>query len=67
MAAINKPDNPNPENSADVEARALLRNHVARGIKSQAPRTSPGSQVTKARQVTGTQVSGGGRITGGRG
>jgi hypothetical protein len=67
MAAINKPDNPNPENSADVEARKLLRNHVNTGIKSTPARTSPGSATTKGRQVTGTQVSGGGRITGGRG
>lgn len=66
MAAINAPQPPNPENSADIEGRALLRNHVARGIKPTPARTSPGSTSTKARQVTGTK-QGGTRLSGGRG
>lgn len=67
MAAINPPQPHTEKNSADVEARRLLGNHVARGIKTTPARTSPGSTQTKPRQTTGTQVSGGGRLTGGRG
>lgn len=67
MAAINPPQPSTEKNSADVEARRILGAHVSKGIKTTPARTSPGSAVTKANQVTGRQVSGGGRITGGRG
>lgn len=67
MAAINPPQPHTEKNSADVEAKQLLRNHIDRGTKSTPARTSPGSTSTKARQSTGTKVGGGGRITGGRG
>jgi hypothetical protein len=66
MAAINKPEPPFPDDSADVEASRLLQNHIARGVKSTPARTSPGSASTKARQVTGTK-QGGTRLRGGRG
>lgn len=67
MAAINPPQPGTEKNSADVEARRLLRTHVNVGIKTTGPRTTNGSASSKPRQTTGTKVSGGGRITGGRG
>lgn len=67
MAAFQKLNEYWPKNSADVEAQRNLSAHVQRGVKSTPARTSAGSTATKARQTTGTRVSGGGRVSGGRG
>lgn len=65
--AINPAQPHTEKNSADVEARKVLRNHLNTGIKSTPVRTSAGSARTKSGQVTGVTKSGGARITGGRG
>lgn len=67
MAAINPAQPPNPENSADKEARKLLAAHVRSGIKSAPARTNPSNGSVMPRKVAGSKRSGGGRISGGRG
>jgi hypothetical protein len=68
MAAINKPQPANPENSGDKEARSILRTHVgSKGTKSTPNRTSPASAIGNSRHETGSQVTGQAKLTGGRG
>lgn len=61
MAAINPIVNPKVTSTVD-EANKVLKNHVDRGIKPAPSLTAPGNGSS-----LGTQVSGGARISGGRG
>lgn len=66
MAAINKAQPDNPENSADKAARKTLAAHVRLGVKSTPPRTTP-SNGNVAAPIAGSKAAGGARISGGRG
>jgi hypothetical protein len=66
MAAINKPQPPNPANSADTEARQLLRAHQAVGVKPNKAKTLP-SNGAQGAKLAGRKVGGGASIRGGRG
>lgn len=67
MAAFTPIPKGYPPNSADIAARKTLAVHTGTGTKSTPSRVSPGSARTKTAQSTGSRVSGGGSITGGKG